>query len=67
MADYKVIGTSQKRYDAVEKVTGAAIYSGDIKPDRMCYGRFVASPHAHANILSSTPPRRRPCPMSSAS
>lgn len=52
MADYKVIGTSQKRYDAVEKVTGAAIYSGDIKPDRMCYGRFVASPHAHANILS---------------
>lgn len=32
MADYKVIGTSQKRYDAVEKVTGAAIYSGDIKP-----------------------------------
>ena len=35
MADYKVIGTSQKRYDAVEKVTGAAIYSGDIKPDRM--------------------------------
>lgn len=52
MADYKVIGTSQKRYDAVEKVTGAAIYSGDIKPDRMCYGRFVASLHAHANILS---------------
>lgn len=53
MADkYKVIGTSQPRYDAVEKVTGAAIYSGDVKPDRMCYGKFVSSPHAHAKILS---------------
>lgn len=49
---YNVIGTSQKRYDAIEKVTGAAIYSGDVKPDRMCYGKFVSSPHAHAKILS---------------
>lgn len=49
---YNVIGTSPVRYDALEKVTGAAIYSGDVQPDRMCYGKFVASPHAHARILS---------------
>lgn len=47
----KVIGTNVQRVDAVEKVTGAAMYSGDFMPDRMAYGKILGSPYAHARIL----------------
>ena len=47
-----IIGTSVQRVDAVEKVTGAAMYAGDFKPDRMAYGKILGSPYAHARILS---------------
>ena len=47
-----VIGSSPVRYDALEKVTGAAMYAGDYKPDRMQWGKLVTSPYAHAKILS---------------
>ena len=52
MDQLKIIGTSPVRIDALEKVTGAAKYAGDYRPDRAVWARLVVSTHAHANILS---------------
>ncbi|MBI4553137.1 MAG: xanthine dehydrogenase family protein molybdopterin-binding subunit [Candidatus Latescibacteria bacterium] len=48
----KVVGTSPKRIDGIEKVTGAAQYTGDIVLPRMIFGKIKRSPLAHAKILS---------------
>ena len=45
------IGARMVRTDAVEKVTGRAIYAEDVQLPRMIYGALVRSPHAHARIL----------------
>jgi xanthine dehydrogenase molybdenum-binding subunit len=50
--DYKVVGTRPIRHDGYDKVTGRAIYGGDIKLPGMIWGVMVRSPHAHANIKS---------------
>jgi xanthine dehydrogenase YagR molybdenum-binding subunit len=47
-----VIGTSVKRLDGPEKVTGRAKYTFDINRPGMLYGRIVRSPHPHARILA---------------
>ncbi len=49
---YRVIGTRPIRHDGVDKVTGAAIYGGDVCLSGMLYGKVLRSPHAHARILS---------------
>lgn len=49
---YRVIGTRPVRHDGVEKVTGQAVYSADIKLPGMLYAAVLRSPHAHARILS---------------
>ena len=46
------VGSRMVRTDAVEKVTGRAIYAEDIQLQRMIYGVVVRSPYAHAKILS---------------
>ena len=46
------IGARMVRTDAVEKVTGRAVYAEDIQLPRMVYGALVRSTHAHARILS---------------
>lgn len=46
------IGSRMIRSDAVEKVTGRAVYAEDIQLPRMIHGVVVRSPHAHAKILS---------------
>ena len=46
------IGARMVRTDAVEKVTGHAVYAEDIQLPRMIYGALVRSTQAHANILS---------------
>ena len=46
------IGARMVRTDAVEKVTGSAIYAEDVRLPRMVYGALVRSPFAHAKILS---------------
>ncbi len=51
-ARHKVIGRSVPRIDGVEKVTGAARYTGDLKFPNMLFGKILTSPHAHARILS---------------
>ncbi len=46
------IGTSVKRLDGPDKVTGRARYTFDINRPGMLYGRIVRSPHPHARIVS---------------
>jgi len=52
MAEYKVIGTRVPRIDAKEKVTGKAMFYGDLQLSRMLYGKVLRSPYAHAKILN---------------
>lgn len=47
-----IIGTSVKRLDGPEKVTGRAKYTFDIARPGMLYARVARSPHAHARIVS---------------
>ncbi len=47
-----VLGTSVKRLDGPDKVTGRAKYTFDINRPGMLYGRIVRSPHPHARVVS---------------
>ncbi|MCL6477832.1 MAG: 4-hydroxybenzoyl-CoA reductase subunit alpha [Peptococcaceae bacterium] len=49
---YAVIGKSVPRIDALEKVTGRAKYTGDLKFPNMLVGKLLTSPYAHARILN---------------
>jgi CO/xanthine dehydrogenase Mo-binding subunit len=49
---FKWVGTRPIRPDGVPKVTGRALYGGDLKMPGMLYGRILRSPHAHARIKS---------------
>jgi len=46
------IGKSIPRADGRDKVTGAAVYAGDMKPPGMLYGKVLRSPLPHAKIRS---------------
>lgn len=52
MADYHVLGKDITRVDALEKVTGKAVYCTDIKLPGMLYMKILRSPHPHAKIIS---------------
>src|SRR3970040_991453 len=47
---YKVIGRAEPRVDAIEKVTGKAIYTVDVELPGMTHGRVLRSPYAHARL-----------------
>ena len=47
---FKVVGQSTTRVDALEKVTGRALYAADVSPPGMLWGVFLRSPHPHALI-----------------
>ncbi len=50
--DYSVIGTRPIRHDGWDKVTGRAIYGGDVKLPRLIWGDVLRSEHPHARIVS---------------
>lgn len=50
MKEYKVIGKRIPRVDALEKVTGKAVYSADFSLPGMLWGKVLRSPHVHARI-----------------
>ena len=52
---YQVIGTNPPRLDAVDKVTGRAIFGADLRLPGRLYGAVLRSPHAHARILGIDP------------
>ena len=45
-----VVGTRPPRYDAVDKVTGRALYGPDVHLPGLLHGKVLRSPHAHARI-----------------
>ena len=49
---YKHIGKSYDRKEAIHKVTGQAIYTHDLGLPGMLYAKCLHSPHARAKILS---------------
>jgi len=47
----RVVGTSVRRIDARDKVTGRALYTGDLRVPGMVHGKVLRSPVAHARLL----------------
>ncbi len=52
MKPFKYIGKDVLRSDALEKVTGRALFVTDMKIPGMLYGKILRSPYAHARIKS---------------
>ncbi len=57
-----VVGASVRRPDAIEKVTGRAVYTGDIELPGMAHGKILASPYPHALLkrVDASAARRLP-------
>jgi xanthine dehydrogenase YagR molybdenum-binding subunit len=49
---HRLLNSKLERADAPAKTTGTAIYTYDVRLPGMVYGRFLTSPHAHANITN---------------
>ncbi len=49
---FTTVGTSARRLEAIEKVTGRAQYSSDVRLPRQTYAKVLRSPHPHAKIVS---------------
>ena len=52
MDQRRVIGKPTKRRDGIDKSTGKAKYSSDLKPEGTLFGALLTSPYAHARITS---------------
>ncbi len=50
--DFHVIGKPNRKVDALDKATGAAIYTDDIALPGMLHAKTLRSPHPHARIRS---------------
>ncbi len=48
----QIICNDTPRVDAIERVTGAAKFTRDVKLPGMLYARVLRSPHPHARIVS---------------
>ncbi len=46
-----LLGTSPKKVDGIDKVTGQGKYAADILLPGMLYGKIKRSPHPHANVV----------------
>lgn len=46
-----LIGSAVERIDAAEKVSGEAVYAGDVRLPRMLHGAVLRSPHASARVV----------------
>ena len=58
----QTVGVSAPRLDGVEKVTGQAIYTGDIQLPGMAYAKMLTSPLPHARIASIDASEARQAP-----
>jgi CO/xanthine dehydrogenase Mo-binding subunit len=47
---FSVIGTKVAQQNAINKVTGKALYAADLQFPGMLHGKILRSPHAHARI-----------------
>ncbi|MCL5961431.1 MAG: molybdopterin-dependent oxidoreductase, partial [Chloroflexi bacterium] len=62
MKELSVIGKPLPRIDAVRKVTGEAIYGGDVVLPGMLHGKILRSPFPHARILNVDASRAKRLP-----
>lgn len=62
MKNYSAVGKDIPRTDGVDKVTGRAKFSDDVKLPGMLYGKVLRSPHPHAKISSIDTRRARDLP-----
>lgn len=49
--EFRVVGKPTKRIDGLEKVTGVAQYTEDIRLPGMLYARLLLCPHPHAKVV----------------
>ncbi|MBM4185171.1 MAG: xanthine dehydrogenase family protein molybdopterin-binding subunit [Gemmatimonadetes bacterium] len=52
LAPMRTVGHGVPRIDAVERVTGQAGYTRDLRREGMLFARLLTSPHPHARIVS---------------
>ncbi|MDP7618803.1 MAG: xanthine dehydrogenase family protein molybdopterin-binding subunit [Dehalococcoidia bacterium] len=57
--NFRVLGQSIPRVDAVERVQGRAAFAADVHKLGALYGKVLRSPHAHARILKIDVSRAR--------
>ncbi|MBI4321926.1 MAG: molybdopterin-dependent oxidoreductase [Chloroflexi bacterium] len=57
-----IVGQPLPRIDAIEKVTGSAEFTGDMRLRNMLVGKVLRSPHAHARIAGIDTSRARSLP-----
>lgn len=50
-SSYTAVGKNVHRVDGIEKVTGKAVYVGDIELPGMAYAKILRSPMAHAKLV----------------
>lgn len=50
--EFYVVGKRVPRRDSIDKVTGSAIYTADLKFPNMLYAKVLRSPYPHARILN---------------
>ncbi|MCC6250352.1 MAG: xanthine dehydrogenase family protein molybdopterin-binding subunit [Rubrivivax sp.] len=60
--EFAVVGKPVKRRDLLEKVTGAAVYVGDLQLPGLLYGKTLRSHVAHARIVRIDASRARALP-----
>lgn len=48
---FKVAGTPAARLDGIEKVTGKAVYTGDVELPGMAFAKILRSPLPHARLV----------------
>ncbi len=48
---YTIAGKEARRVDGIEKVTGKALYTGDLQLPGMAYAKILRSPIAHARLV----------------
>ncbi len=62
MVNYAVVGKSVPRKDGAIKVTGQAMFGGDLVLPGMLHGKILRSPYAHAKIISIDASRAKKLP-----
>jgi CO/xanthine dehydrogenase Mo-binding subunit len=50
--ELRVVGSSVRRVDGLEKITGSAVFAYDMELPRMLYGKIHRSRFAHAEIIN---------------
>ena len=59
---YTVAGSNALRVDGIEKVTGKAVYTGDLQLPGMAHARILRSPVAHAKLVKVDVSKARELP-----